>query len=139
MQPIPKELQNQKAIPFMEWCNNAIILYRKTYGNDNEIDIFKIKRILDFYNQPFTPEMLQEYFEGWEENDNDEWVLGKPFERTLVYYQTELTKQNTLTRLKPIREDISSDDDRDMWWFDTLNDFIMLSTLAGKELTWKGE
>jgi hypothetical protein len=97
------------------------------------------KEILDFYNQPFTPEMLQEYFEWWEENDNDEWVLGKPFERTLVYYQTELTKQNTLTRLKPIREDISSDDDRDMWWFDTLNDFIMLSTLAGKELTWKGE
>jgi hypothetical protein len=128
MHLIPKELQNQKAIPFMEWY----ICYYSNYGGTMDV-------ITDFYSQPFTPEMLQEYFEGWEENDNDEWVLGKPFERTLVYYQTELTKQNTLTRLKPIREDISSDDDRDMWWFDTLNDFIMLSTLAGKELTWKGE
>jgi hypothetical protein len=128
MLPIPKELLGQKAIPFMEWY----ICYYSNYGGTMDV-------ITDFYSQPFTPEMLQEYFEGWEENDNDEWVLGKPFERTLVYYQTEITKQNTLTRLKPIREDISSDDDRDMWWFDTLNDFIMLSTLAGKELTWKGE
>ena len=137
--PIPKELQGQKAIPFMEWCNkivtnNEVVMVGKTGSLiDND------KEILDFFSQPFTPEMLQEYFEGWEENDCEEWILGKPFERTLVYYQTEVTKQNTLTRLKPIRSDISSDDDRDMWWFDNLNEFITLSTLAGVELTWKGD
>jgi hypothetical protein len=127
MLPIPKELLGQKAIPFMEWY----ICYYNNYGGTMDV-------ITDFYSQPFQSEMLMEYFEGWEENDCEEWILGKPFEITLAYYQTEVTKQNSLTRLKPLRGDISSDDDRDMWWFDNLNEFITLCTLAGVELTWKG-
>lgn len=110
MIPIPKELQNQKAIPFMEWCNNAIILYRKTYGNDNEIDIFKIKRILDFYNQPFTPEMLQEYFEKF---NCDRFAYNDQNMFIDIYMQV-------------------------VYKFENLNDFLVfLKTKL--ELTWKGE
>jgi hypothetical protein len=103
----------------MEWCNNAIILYRKTYGNDNEIDIFKIKRILDFYNQPFTPEMLQEYFEGWGENTCYDVIHGGSKVASNEY------------KLMYCDEFVMA--------FETLNDFITLCTLAGVELTWKGE
>lgn len=130
MLPIPKELLGQKAIPFMEWCNNAIILYRETYGNDNEIDIFKIKRILDFYNQPFTPEMLQEYFEGI--RYDDKYKLYRTDSGLYFRYYDD----NNHHYLRNNNEGFSE--------FSglinlTLNDFITLCNLAGVTLTWKGE
>jgi hypothetical protein len=127
MLPIPKELQNQKAIPFMEWCNNAIILYRETYGNDNEIDIFKIKRILDFYNQPFTPEMLQEYFEG---------LLVERCETGGVFF-TKKVKEKSIF-INSFAFDLVNED----YLFyspKSLNDFTTLCNLAGINLKWKGE
>lgn len=130
MQPIPKELQGTKAIPFMEWCNNAIILYRKTYGNDNEIDIFKIKRILDFYNQPFTPEMLQEYFEGFEYSDHFNRICYK-------YHNLLYLKEYTIGGNKcfDLRIDSFEKVNKD---YLTLNLFISLCLNRDITLTWKG-
>lgn len=115
----------------MEWCNNAIILYRETYGNDNEIDIFKIKRILDFYNQPFTPEMLQEYFEGFEYSDHFNRICYK-------YHNLLYLKEYTIGGNKcfDLRIDSFEKVNKD---YLTLNLFISLCLNRDITLTWKGE
>ena len=73
MLPIPKELQGTKAIPFMEWCSKESCFTTYKYPEGEE-DYYEVpKEILDFYNQPFTPEMLQEYFEGWKLDEVDKF------------------------------------------------------------------
>ena len=126
MLPIPKELQNQKAIPFMEWClkESCFTTYKYPEGEEDYYEV--PKEILDFYNQPFTPEMLQEYFEGWEMEDE---ITNKRyyFEIIGLYYY----ERNSEWRVYD-REDNS-------YCFKSLNDLITLCNLAGVELTWKGE
>lgn len=111
MLPIPKELQNTKAIPFMEWYIKYYIDYE---GSTDEI--------LNFLNQSFTPEMLQEYFEGWEKIKD-----YFKYENVIVFYDESINSYAIY------------DDEDNCYCFKTLNDLITLCNLAGVELTWKGE
>ena len=116
---ISKELKG-KAIPFMEWCNKSNI----------ELQIHRFMKILDFYSQPFTPEMLTEYFdEEWIQESDDinyELIINK--ERKACIY---------LDFYPNFCEYTFGDLGDNMFVFKSLNDLITLCTLAGVELTWK--
>jgi hypothetical protein len=126
MLPIPKELLGQKAIPFMEWC-----LKNKTeweYGTMEHFHLFR--SVLSFLSQPFTPEMLQEYFEGI--RYDDKYKLYRTDSGLYFRYYDD----NNHHYLRNNNEGFSE--------FSglinlTLNDFITLCNLAGVTLTWKGE
>jgi len=123
MLPIPKELQGTKAIPFMEWY----ICYYNNYGGTMDV-------ITDFYSQPFTPEMLQEYFEGFYENGRNNYeLLTKREEQTYVsatIYKSTIYKWRVLSSII----DINNTSIKNL---DEL--IIELNKIAGVELTWKGE
>lgn len=119
MLKIPEELLGQKAIPFMEWY----ICYYSNYGGTMDV-------ITDFYSQPFTPEMLTEYFEGI--RYDDKYKLYRTDSGLYFRYYDD----NNHHYLRNNNEGFSE--------FSglinlTLNDLLTLCTLAGVELTWKGE
>lgn len=134
MQPIPKELQGQKAIPFMEWCNSEIISHfnKELYLEKDIIyDIQKQYNILKFFFQPFTPEMLQEYFEGFEYSDHFNRICYK-------YHNLLYLKEYTIGGNKcfDLRIDSFEKVNKD---YLTLNLFISLCLNRDITLTWKGE
>ena len=116
MLTIPKELKGKKAIPFMEWY----ICYYNNYGGTMDV-------ITDFYSQPFQPEMLMEYFEGWKKDES--------LSNTYRYNQYDITIDDDDKSIYYIYDN----ETYRCWEFKSLNDLITLCTLAGVELTWKGE
>ena len=90
----------------------------------------KEKVALNFFSQPFTPEMLTEYFdEEWIQESDDinyELIINK--ERKACIY---------LDYYPNFCEYTFGDLGDNMFVFKSLNDLITLCTLAGVELTWK--
>jgi hypothetical protein len=120
MLPIPKELQGQKAIPFMEWY----ICYYSNYGGTMDV-------ITDFYSQPFTPEMLEYFEDKWIKPPNDiNYSLFKDEDEKVCIYLDFYPDYCKYT---------FGDIGDNMFIFKTLNDLITLCNLAGETLTWKGE
>lgn len=118
MLPIPKELQNQKAIPFMEWCVKNAIITTVTENGQIRGNYFEIPEyFFNFYNQPFTHESLR-LFEGWGENTCYDVIHGGSKVASNEY------------KLMYCDEFVMA--------FETLNDFITLCNLAGVTLMWKG-
>ncbi len=125
MLPIPKGLIGQKAIPFMEWFREKWFNCGEQHDRDYIYESL-ISEVLNFLNQPFTPEMLQEYFEGTKlieiEKDDD---------------CTYLRKTNTMIVVRVYNDRVETNWGQ-QWYFKSLNDLITLCTLAGVNLTWKG-
>jgi hypothetical protein len=137
MQPIPKELQGTKAIPFMEWCIKNAVLTLVTQNGQIRENYFEIPEyFLNFFNQSFTPEMLTEYFEGKYVNRDNNY-----------FYRFKIKSNKTISfnlGTSPMYLNIENDykPDKLIQLFPkSLNDLITLCTLAdaGVELTWKGE
>lgn len=131
MLPIPKELQGQKAIPFMEWCIKNAVLTLVTQNGQTRENYFEIPEyFLNFFNQPFTPEMLTEYFEGVKVDDKYKLYRNNKGLYLRYYYVNDgyylRNNDKGLSEFKGLKNL-------------SLNDLITLCNLAGVELTWKGE
>ena len=142
---IPKELQGTKAIPFMECVKFSLGSVIASIGaeitqwkNLNEYN----KELKDFYSQPFTPEMLTEYFEGLYKFDYSGVIRYK--NNIPTYDQYLFDNQNGDIRIysKDIGHfeiDNTENIPTKTGYPFTLNDLITLCNLAGVELTWKGK
>lgn len=134
MLPIPKELQNQKAIPFMEWCHSEMIVHfnNELYlGCEVVYDVHKQHKIYVFLSQPFTPEMLEYFEDKWIKPPNDiNYSLFKDEDEKVCIYLDFYPDYCKYT---------FGDIGDNMFIFKSLNDLITLCNLAGETLTWKGE
>ena len=122
MIPIPKELIGTKIVPFMEWVyKNGKPATIEYYSLESKPAIKFSTEIYDFYNQPFTTEMLvgdNKIFEGWEKKNEYYYYEGLRISESLIFY----LESNS----------------GDCWEIKTLNDFISLCKMAGVELgEWK--
>lgn len=116
------------AIIFLEWCNSSI------WG----LHIEEIKRVMDFYSQPFKPELITELFEGfYPTSDEDVFCINfetsNPAFKGNAYNKVELFKgshyeiSNVFAKL--MRVDYP----------ETLDNFISDCSRFGIELTFNQE
>jgi hypothetical protein len=66
MLPIPSELKGREAKSFIDEINKLL-----NSVCDNMTPF--INTLYNFYSQPFSPDMIAEYFEGWELNSDTDY------------------------------------------------------------------
>jgi hypothetical protein len=106
--------------------NNELYL-----GCEVVYDVHKQHKIYVFLSQPFTPEMLQEYFEGFEYSDH----FGKIYYK---YHNCFYCKEYTIGFKKCFDLKIDTYDKVGKDYL-SLNYFIFLCLNRNINLTWKGE
>ncbi len=125
-----------KAINFLEAVERLVSLFDKGRMTREEFQV-KLDKLIQFYSTPFKPEMITEYFEGWEKYFEDDYknrarifltngVDGITYDRDFY-----LLGKNGLA--------VNEWEMGDYIRFATLNDFISDCERAGIELTFKKE
>ena len=75
------EILKGEVREFIDWVQQDC--YMRIYdqdedGNitkDSELDEQLLFEMIPFYSQPFQPEMITEYFEGWEKNKGEKYCV----------------------------------------------------------------
>ena len=124
---IPKELQGKKAEKF----EDEVFMKRPEYMVDGEWDVIyevPLDELGEFYRQPFTPELIEELFEGWKLGGN-------------VYFQLRQIEEPHNRIILPQDKMIFNAEDEYCEYpiehFKTLSDFISACNNSGIELKFK--
>ncbi len=134
-----------KAVTYLEWSNLEYAQNRYSADTAGMMLLSKWlkkdKQVRDFYSQPFKPEMITEYFEGWifcsvpMDKDNDNY--RNKAQHVRIWFYLESDWQRTMrVKVFPV--------DKNKQVFDfilpkTLDHFISDALRAGIELTFKPE
>lgn len=128
-----------KAINFLEWLITTIdatnFNYYNVGSNEYIYPCSVLENAVTFYHQPFTPEIITEYFEGWECVSSGE----DGYEYTDNNYVIEITGSECINagfidngQIIALMPELNIPK--------TLDSFkILLYEQAGIELTWKPE
>ena len=143
-----------KVIDFLTWFE----LHYGVNGVGKTIEAIqtvtmKMQSISNFYSQPFKPDMITEFFDGWEygvvRDKTDEhgnyaiMEINQKFGDTDICFHFDSNSTNLMTvfyntDLKN-RTDIKDWDEEEFYYPKTLNDFISDCNRAGIELVWREE
>jgi hypothetical protein len=125
-----------KAITFLEWLNSNIIYER--------VQKYNLHEQINFYSQPFKPEMIVEFFEGWHKVGKGEIYYVDGCDQ--YYFQYEIDGKKFTTSIEFFIAESAYTIDGDYYKrfpnkFNTLtlDHFISDCQRAGIELTFKIE
>jgi hypothetical protein len=129
--PIPEILAGEKAVDYLVWCGRYVCAEELSKQGKKEN-----YNVWNFKSQPFTPEMITEYF-GF--NYNDDSTGYSILSNSKLYYFYFRKNEINICYIKNL---YSTDGSREIlisYLPHTLNDFTVLCKLARIELVWRGK
>jgi len=86
----------------------------------------------NFYSQPFKPEMIVELFEGWQEQEDYNYINKDEFGYCLIQCSDDESRWNYIKQRKTFATEYNG-----LYIPRTLDDFINDCQRAGIELIWR--